>query len=89
MILLKKIDINNTLYPEKLRTIPNPPKTLYLEGNLELLQNPSIAIVGSRSCSKNGCELAKKFATELSEIGITIVSGLAKRNRYYCSYIFI
>ena len=49
-----------------------------MQGNLELLNNPIISIVGSRSCSENGKNLSRKFAYELSQCGITIVSGLAK-----------
>ena len=49
-----------------------------MQGNLELLNNPIISIVGSRSCSENGKNLTRKFAYELSQCGITIVSGLAK-----------
>lgn len=49
-----------------------------MQGNLELLKNPIISIVGSRSCSENGKNLARKFAYELSQCGITIASGLAK-----------
>ena len=43
-----------------------------------MLNNPIISIVGSRSCSENGKSLARKFAYELSQCGITIASGLAK-----------
>ena len=50
---------------------------LYLKGNVNLLNNFSIAIIGSRSCTKNGKNLAQKFSSELSQCGITIVSGLA------------
>ena len=49
-----------------------------MQGNLELLNNPIISIVGSRSCSENGKSWARKFAYELSQCGITIASGLAK-----------
>ena len=42
------------------------------------MNNPIISIVGSRSCSENGKSLARKFAYELSQCGITIASGLAK-----------
>ena len=49
-----------------------------MQGNLELLNNPIISIVGSRSCSENGKSLTRKFAYELSQCGITIASGLAK-----------
>ena len=75
-----KIYINDSLYPDKLRSIKNPPKILYFEGNISLLQSPTISIVGSRSCSENGIKFASQFALELSSIGITIASGLAKRH---------
>lgn len=61
-----------------MQNITNPPKRLYMQGNLELLNNPIISIVGSRSCSENGKSLTRKFAYELSQCGITIASGLAK-----------
>lgn len=73
-----KININDSIYPEKLRKIKEPPEALYLEGNTQLLNSTSLAIVGARNCSENGIRIATKFATELSTTGITIVSGLAK-----------
>ena len=73
-----KIKIGDEIYPEQLRKIKNPPKQLYLKGNIELLKQKCIAIIGSRSCTKNGENLAKKFASELSGQGLTIVSGMAK-----------
>lgn len=76
---IKIININDSIYPSKLKNIPNPPETLYLEGNINLLKNNSIAIVGSRACSENGIRLASHFAKGLSCCGITIISGLAKR----------
>lgn len=45
---------------------------------MELLNSNSIAIVGSRQASENGKKLTMKFAYELSSIGLTIVSGLAR-----------
>lgn len=74
---IKIVSINDDIYPQKLRTIQNPPKTLYLNGNLELLSKNTIAIIGSRNCSRNGAILASKFSYELSSLGICIVSGLA------------
>lgn len=71
--------MNDKLYPKQLKTIPNPPKALYLEGNTNLLRNPMLSIIGSRCCTKNGRLLTQKFSYELSQYGITIVSGLAKR----------
>ena len=75
---MKKININDKLYPKRLKEIPNPPEYIYTEGNIELLHSYSVAIIGSRQSSENGRTLAKKFAKELSQIGITVISGLAR-----------
>lgn len=73
-----KITIENKRYPNQLRNIKNPPKQLYLEGNLELLKENIISIIGSRNCTKRGIRLAKKFASELLDQGLVIASGMAK-----------
>lgn len=72
-----KIKIEDNNYPEQLRKIENPPKQLYLEGNIHLLNVPGIAIIGSRECTKYGEKMAKKFAKQLSIYGLTIISGMA------------
>lgn len=74
------IDINDTLYPLKLKNIPNPPKKIFVKGNINLLNSNIISIIGSRNCSQNGINLTKKFSYELSSCGVTIASGLALRN---------
>ena len=56
-----------------------------LFGNINLLKTKKVAIVGTRSSSSYGNELSFDFAKKLSENDITIVSGLASRNRYKCS----
>ena len=48
-----------------------------LFGNVELLQNPSIAIVGSRDASEYGKKFTAQFATSIACSNITIVSGMA------------
>ena len=48
-----------------------------LSGNVELLQNSSIAIVGSRDASEYGKKFAAQFATSIAHSNITIVSGMA------------
>lgn len=78
MIFIIKITIENEKYPDKLRKIKNPPKQLYLKGNVELLNKNIISIIGSRNCTENGKKLAKKFASELSNQGFVIASGMAK-----------
>ena len=83
--MITKIDTNSLLYPKKLKKIKNPPKNLFLNGNIKLLNSKSIAIIGSRACTQNGKKLAIKFTKELVAQGLTIISGMAKRNRYYSS----
>lgn len=64
-------------YPRLLLQTADPPPLLYVKGRLELLNQPSLAIVGSRNATAQGTENAADFARALSEAGITIVSGLA------------
>lgn len=64
-------------YPKTLLEIPDPPALLYAKGRLELLEQPAIAIVGSRNATPQGEKTAEEFAHALSDCGYCIVSGLA------------
>lgn len=64
-------------YPEKLRNIDGFPYILYYKGNLESVNNISIAVVGSRKATGYGKYAAEKLTGELSALGVTIISGLA------------
>jgi DNA processing protein len=64
-------------YPRLLLEIAAPPCVLYARGNVELLNRPSIAMVGSRNASAQGACDAQALAEALSAAGLTIVSGLA------------
>ena len=75
---IKIINILDDSYPAKLKNIYAPPITIFVKGDISLLNSKSIAIVGSREPSKYGIYVAEKFSTELSKEGITVVSGLAK-----------
>lgn len=77
MITLEIINIEDSLYPSRLKNIKNPPKALYAIGNVSLLNSNIFSIIGSRSCSDNGFNLAKKFAKELSYQDLAIASGMA------------
>lgn len=72
-----KLEFENKKFPEMLRKIKNPPKSLWVEGNVDLLNTISIAIIGSRKCSNYGEKWCKKFTKDLLEYNLTIVSGLA------------
>lgn len=64
-------------YPALLREIHDPPIALYAAGDLSCLQAKTLAVVGTRSPSITGREIARFFAYELALQHITIVSGLA------------
>lgn len=68
---------NENDYPAILKECAQPPWVIYAKGNIELLHQPAISIVGTRAPTSYGMTMAKKFAKELSERGFTIVSGLA------------
>ncbi len=72
------ITINDSLYPRELAEVPDPPLILYLYGNKNLLNTNKLAIVGSRYPTNEGTQNAFKFAYDLSNHGLTIVSGMAK-----------
>ena len=65
-------------YPKKLQNIYAPPVKLYVLGDEQILNKPSIAIVGCRQASDYGKKVAFRFAYELAKQGIVIVSGLAR-----------
>ena len=64
-------------YPQALLQTPDPPPLIYVKGQLELLNRPAIAVVGSRNATAQGKLTAESFATALSNAGLAIVSGLA------------
>lgn len=72
------VTIYDKEYPNKLRNIYDPPTTLYIKGNKEILNSNSIAIIGCRECSNYGKEVARKVAYKLGKENISIISGLAK-----------
>jgi DNA processing protein len=65
-------------YPAKLRDADHPVELLYYLGDWELVETPSVAIVGTRSPSPEGELNAGRIAHALAKKGFTIVSGLAK-----------
>ena len=65
-------------YPELLLEIPDPPVTLFYQGDLSILSRmPCLAVVGSRCPSLYGKEMAGFFVPPIATAGVAIVSGLA------------
>jgi DNA processing protein len=71
------LTLGDAAYPPRLLQTADPPLLLYAIGRVELLSAPSLAIVGSRKATPQGLDNARSFARQLSEQGLTIVSGLA------------
>lgn len=65
-------------YPALLRELPDAPALLYARGDLSLLGNACVAVVGSRACSPENLRRTHALARGLSACGITVVSGLAR-----------
>jgi DNA processing protein len=70
----------DTLFPARLRAIFDPPPALYLRGSSEpaLLARRAVAVVGARSCSAYGAQVARMLGRELAAAGLVVVSGLAR-----------
>lgn len=64
-------------FPPQLENIPQPPAVLFVDGRVDLLLYPQIAMVGSRGASTAGLAHARAFAHTLGQAGFAITSGLA------------
>ena len=69
--------ILDEIYPWDLSAIYNPPALLFYQGNIDLLELPKVAVVGSRDSSKLGNQSVQKIIKELNN-ELIIVSGLAR-----------
>lgn len=64
-------------YPVLLRHLPQAPLALFVQGHPATLWHPGVAVVGSRTPSPSGAELAADFAGAFARSGLAVVSGLA------------
>lgn len=66
-------------YPPLLAQLHDPPKRLYVRGEAAgVFERPAVAVVGARSCSPYGSQVARTLARDLAAAGIVVVSGLAR-----------
>jgi DNA processing protein len=72
------ITLRDEAFPAPLREIFDPPLMLYYRGDLTLLQQPALAIVGSRRPTAYGRAMTQRLANDLAARGLTIVSGMAR-----------
>lgn len=72
------IPFDHPCYPPLLKETQQPPLVLFVKGAPELLRQPQIAMVGSRSPSPTGRSVARQLAAELIQNGILVTSGMAR-----------
>ncbi|WP_216234767.1 DNA-processing protein DprA [Polynucleobacter wuianus] len=77
-ILIHKIERDDKRYPCRLMDLFDPPDCLYVTGDLGLLKEPMLAIVGARNASAQGLKNAHLFAWYIATAGATVISGLAR-----------
>ena len=65
-------------YPHRLGEIYDPPLVLYLRGNLEVINQHGLAVVGTRHPTPYGVGVAERLACDLAARGLVIVSGMAR-----------
>ncbi|HEX6041876.1 DNA-processing protein DprA [Longimicrobium sp.] len=72
------VTAQDDVYPAAFRTLPDPPLVLYALGDVHLLGDPGIGVVGTRLPTDYGRRTAAGLARELARAGYSIVSGMAK-----------
>ena len=74
---IKQIKYTDGFYPKLLRNIEDKPVYIFIKGNLDIINNTSFAMVGSRNASISGLKIARSLAYKIAKNNINIVSGLA------------
>lgn len=82
MLDLQRLDIgimgmDSVHYPESFRHLSDPPVVLFYRGDPDCMIGKCISIVGTRKAAPNTLDATRKIACDLSNAGVTIVSGLA------------
>ena len=65
-------------YPNALLDLLDPPAWLFVRGDLPGDPGPAVAVVGARSCSPYGTEVAELMGSGLASAGVAVVSGAAR-----------
>ena len=65
-------------YPSLLKQIADPPLVLYVHGDVGVLSQHAVAVVGTRRPTAYGNAVAQRLAADLARRQLMIVSGLAR-----------
>ncbi len=72
------VTLGDSLYPEALRKIYDPPPVFFARGRAELLSSICVGVVGTRRPTPYGVAAAERLSGDLARAGVTIVSGMAR-----------
>jgi len=77
---IRWLPFSSPRFPRSLASIFDSPVGLFLRGDEDgaLLERPSVAVVGARSCSPYGASVARTLGRKLAAAGLVVVSGLAR-----------
>lgn len=72
------VTLEDDAYPQQLKNIADPPMFLYARGDLSILEQPCIGVVGTRDMSQYGQRVTEELVTAFIRADLVTVSGLAK-----------
>lgn len=75
--LFSMVFYDDVCYPKILSQLYDPPPVLFYQGNLERLNTPQLAIVGTRHPSEYAQKITFDLAQYLVQAGYVVTSGLA------------
>ncbi|HKP15777.1 MAG TPA: DNA-processing protein DprA [Gemmatimonadaceae bacterium] len=73
-----ELHLGDPNYPAALADCPHPPRTLWVRGDLAILDRPTVAIVGTRRATAYAERVTRQLATTLARAGACVISGLAR-----------
>jgi len=72
------IEFTSEYYPVLLKEIKDPPSVIYCKGNLDLLYNKTVCIIGTREPNENGVKISERIGSFYSNKNWAICNGLAE-----------
>jgi DNA processing protein len=72
------VEISSKNYPSNLKQLKTPPPVLYCRGNLDLLYQKTVCIIGTREPNNTGAIIAERIGSYFSGAGWAICNGLAE-----------
>lgn len=73
-----EISLGDIRYPPCIAELPDAPEVLYVRGDVEVLGQPALSVIGARGATPYGRALAEMAARIAAEAGLLVVSGGAK-----------